>query len=96
VVLVVPEPKFRELAAHDMVDGREYLTAAFELHGGGTSRWAPHLVPREGLAERFGAAPALVPAPHSDDVASLDRGREGYLGESEVIRRLRSVPAHPE
>src|SRR5882762_10493537 len=61
MVLVVPEAKFRELAAHDIVEGNEYLTAAFELHAGGRSRWAPYLVPREGLAERLGGALSLVP-----------------------------------
>jgi hypothetical protein len=88
MVLVVPESKFRELAAHDVVNGREYLTAAFELHAGGRSRWAPFLVASERLAERFGGAAELLPEPGSGGVVSLDRGREGFLGESEVIRRL--------
>jgi hypothetical protein len=89
LVLVVPESKFRELAAHDVVDGREYLTAAFELHTGGTSRWAPFLVPREGLAERFGAAGLVEAATIDDGLArGVDRGREGFLGEMEVVRRL--------
>jgi hypothetical protein len=88
MVLVVPESKFRELAAHDVVNGREYLTAAFELHEGGRSRWAPFLVASEHLAERFGCGDELVPEPPSGGVVSLDRGREGFLGESEVIRRL--------
>lgn len=87
MALVVSESKFRELASHDEVDGREYLTAAFELHAGGTSRWAPFLVPGERLAERLGAAAVSLPLP-SGDVAALDRGREGFLGESELIRRL--------
>jgi hypothetical protein len=88
MVLVVPESRFRELAAHDVVEGREYLTAAFELHAGGTSRWAPFLVPRERLAERLGAGVGLLPAPDLAGLLSLDRGREGFLGESEVVRRL--------
>lgn len=88
MVLVVPESRFRELAAHDIVDGREYLTAAFGLHEGGTSRWAPFLVRRERLAERFGVAAGLFPTPDFGDVVSIDRGREGFLGEAEVIRRL--------
>jgi hypothetical protein len=54
LVLVVAEGEFRKLAAHDVVYGREYLTAAFELRAGGESRWAPFLVPRERLAARFG------------------------------------------
>jgi hypothetical protein len=88
MALVVPELKFRELAAHDVVNGREYLTAAFELHEGGRSRWAPFLVASERLAERFGLRGELLPTPAAGELVSLDRGREGFLGESEVIRRL--------
>jgi len=41
------------------------------------------------LAERFGAAAAgLFPTPDFGDVVSLDRGHEGFLGESEIVRRL--------
>ncbi|HSP10725.1 MAG TPA: hypothetical protein VLU92_14180 [Candidatus Dormibacteraeota bacterium] len=89
LVLVVDEKTFRALAAHDTVDGREYLTAAFEMHAEGSSRWAPYLVPRERLVERFGVAglaavsDALLPP-----LSGADRGREGLLGETEVIRRL--------
>lgn len=88
MVLVVAESKFRELAARDVVDGREFLTAAFELHAGGTSRWAPFLVERERLAERFGSAAGLAPVPAEGDVLAVDRGREGFLGEMEVVRKL--------
>ncbi len=89
-VLVVTESEFRCLASHDVVEGREYLTAAFELHAGGISRWAPHLVPRDQLAERFGAAaPApTAPPPHVLGGPLIDRAGEGFLGEAEVIRRL--------
>lgn len=88
MVLVVHEAKFRELAAHNIVDGREYLTAAFELHAGGRSRWAPFLVERERLAERFGAG--LAEAEHAERMvaAHVNRGREGFVGEVEVVRRL--------
>jgi hypothetical protein len=93
VVLVVTESEFRALAAHDIVDGREYLTAAFELHEGGRSRWAPYLVACERLAERFGAR-AVEAAPAAPSVAlPVDRGREGFLGEAEVIRRLAEADA---
>ena len=91
VALVVSESKFRELAAHDMVDGREYLTAAFEMHGGGKSRWAPFLVERERLAERFGSAAVLIPERDESELLGVNRGREGFLGEMEVIRRLAEV-----
>ena len=87
-VLVVDEATFRSLAARDVVDGRAYLTAAFEMRAGGASRWAPHLVARERLAERFGvpAAPAALEA--AALLEAVDRAQEGFLGEAEVIRRL--------
>ena len=88
MVLVITEAKFLELAVHDTVDGREYLTAAFEMHVGGRSRWAPFLVERERLAERFGAAAGLSPLQADGDALTLDRGHEGFLGEMEVVRRL--------
>ena len=86
MVLVVDEGEFRRLAAHDVVAGREYLTAAFEMHEGGSSRWAPYLVPSEKLAERFAAqVPAAAPP------SPVERRGEGFLGEAEVIRRLAEV-----
>lgn len=88
-VLVVDEAIFREFAAHDMVEGREYLTAAFQLHSGGASRWAPYLVPRGQLAERFrGVAVAAAGAPGVSAPIGVDRGHEGFLGEMEVVRRV--------
>jgi hypothetical protein len=92
LVLVVEEAEFRRLAVHDMVDGREYLTAAFELHAGGRSRWAPFLVPREKLAERFGVvASDEVRLDVEDAALSVNRAQEGFVGEAEVIRRLADV-----
>jgi hypothetical protein len=89
MALVVDEATFRRLAAHDLVEGREYLTAAFEMHSGGTSRWLPFLVPSGRLAERFGAAAGLGMVEDEDlGEARLDRGREGFIGEMEIIRRL--------
>jgi hypothetical protein len=87
-VLVVDEATFRSLAVHDMVEGREYLTAAFALHEGGGSRWAPHVVARERLAERFGATLAAAATAEDRPARGVDRGREGFLGEMEVVRRL--------
>ena len=88
-VLVVDEATFRSLAAHDMVEGKEYLTAAFQLHEGGRSRWAPYLVARERLAERFGGVALAEGRPAEDWLAvPVDRGRVGFLGETEAIRRI--------
>ena len=93
-LLVVDEAKFRSLAVHDVVNGREYLTAAFGLHEGGESRWAPHLVARERLAERFGAVGFAETAAADEEVGlGVNRGREGFLGETEVVRRLAEAEA---
>jgi hypothetical protein len=93
-VLVVDEGTFRSLAVHDVVDGKEYLTAAFQLHEGGRTRWAPYLVARERLGERFGAL-ALREAPAAEESFAMgaDRGRVGFLGETEVVRRLAEAEA---
>ena len=90
MVLVATEAEFRRLAVHDVVDGREYLTAAFAMHEGGDSRWTPFLVPREGLADRFGARERLAQEAAAES-ATVDRRSEGFLGEAEVIRRLAEV-----
>ena len=92
--LVIDEAGFQSLASREVVDGKEYLTAAFQLHEGGRSRWAPYLVPRERLAERFGALP-LVEGGQVEDWSALpvNRGRVGFLGEAEIIRRLAEAEA---
>ena len=90
MVLVVDEATFRQLAVHDLVEGREYLTAAFEMHSDGASRWAPFLVPRDRLADRLGIE-ALSEEPEqqaTDERGVIDRGYEGFVGEMEVVRRL--------
>jgi hypothetical protein len=88
-LLVLDEATFRSLAVHDVVAGREYLTAAFGLHEGGSSRWAPYLVARERLAERFGAMVSAAAVPLEDwSALGVDRAWEGFLGETEVIRRV--------
>ena len=88
-VLVIDEGKFRSLAVHNVVEGKEYLTAAFQLHEGGRSRWAPYLVTRERLAERFGALPLAEGLQVEDWLAlPVDRGHVGFLGETEIVRRL--------
>jgi hypothetical protein len=92
MVLVIDEADFRRLAAHDMVEGREYLTAAFQMHVDGESRWAPYLVDRDRLAERFGNT-AADGVELAKPVDAVDRGEVGFLGEAEVIRRLAEEPA---
>src|ERR1700730_12211322 len=43
MALVVDEATFRRLAVHDVVEGREDLTAAVEMHSRGTARGVPLL-----------------------------------------------------
>jgi len=86
LVLVATEDEFRRLASHDLVDGREYLTAAFQMHAGGDSRWAPLLVQRDHLAERLGAGGAGLAV--EERAPPVDRAAEGLVGELEVVRRL--------
>lgn len=87
MLLVIDEADFRRLASHDIVDGHEYLTAAFEMHADGESRWAPYLIGRDQLGERFGLANAQD-AELTGYMGGVDRREVGFLGESEVIRRL--------
>ena len=58
------------------------------MHAGGKSRWAPYLVERERLAERFGLKLAEAATGEVSAAVHVDRGREGFLGEIEVVRRL--------
>src|SRR5260370_12979544 len=51
-VLVVTEAAFRSLASRDVGEGREYLTAAFQMRSGGDSRCAPHPFDRVRLAHQ--------------------------------------------
>jgi hypothetical protein len=87
-VLVVDEASFRRLAVHDMVAGREFLTAAFSMEPTSRSRWAPFLVSRDRLSERFGGSAGETYLVARTEEAGVDRGQVGFLGEAEVVRRL--------
>src|SRR5258706_8216731 len=63
------------------------------MHGGGKSRWVPFLVERERLAERFGASAVSIRGGGALWLLGVGRGREGFLGEMEVIRRLAEAEA---
>jgi hypothetical protein len=93
--LVVPERIFKQLAAHDFSQGDEVYSAAFSMHPN-HSHWRPYLVPRAELAERIlgmsvaRATERLQP----DFLEPSERHNQwlGFLGESEVIRRLAESP----
>jgi hypothetical protein len=97
-LLVVEEGTFKQLAAHEVVDGIDVYEAEFSLHPTEATRWHAYLVARERLAERImgGQVPGTDhEATALDEVRSPDdraRDRLGFLGESEVIRRLAENP----
>ena len=94
MVLVVNEGNFKKLAAHGVYRGVEIFEAAFSMHPTPATRWKPYLVARSGLGARLlGGQPLDDEAALSGaDVGAKPRDRHnawlGFLGESEVIRRL--------
>jgi len=95
VDLVVTERIFKELAAHDVSAGKEVYVAAFKMHPT-HSHWLPYLTPRAQLAERIlgTSVPHAVERLEPDLMKPIDRHNQwlGFLGESEVIRRLAESP----
>ncbi|HEY8863648.1 MAG TPA: hypothetical protein VIO37_05705 [Candidatus Dormibacteraeota bacterium] len=93
--LVVEEGVFRHLAAHDHSDGHEVYVAAFSMHPN-HSHWRPYLVPHGQLAERILGKPVAQALMQLDPELLKPRDRRkqwlGFLGESEVIRRLAQSP----
>jgi hypothetical protein len=93
--LVVTERTFKQMASHDISQGREVYAAAFSMHPV-HSHWRPYLVPRTELAERILGTPATRAIAHlePDLLEPSERHNEwlGFVGESEVIRRLAESP----
>jgi hypothetical protein len=93
--LVVTERTFKELAAHDFSQGHEVYSAAFSMHPR-QSHWRPYLVPRADLAERILGMPVTQATERlqPDFLEPSERHNQwlGFLGESEVIRRLAESP----
>ncbi len=58
-MLVVTERGFKQLAELSTWDGRPVYSMGFGMNPRSDSRWLPHLVPTERLAERFGVTPAF-------------------------------------
>jgi hypothetical protein len=87
-MLVVPAADFRRLSESSTAWGRPVYAMAFAMNLKTHSRWRPWMVASNRLAEKFGVSPDVsvttaveVPEPF----ASSDLG---FLGESEVTRRL--------
>jgi hypothetical protein len=86
-VLVIPAGDFKRLADLTSDEGRPIYSMEFGMRPRSDSRWLPWLVPAERLAERFGVTV------QRGEVAGRElppawRNSFGFLGESEVMRRL--------
>jgi hypothetical protein len=86
-VLVIPVREFKRLANLSTDQGKPIYSMEFGMRPRSDSRWLPWLVPSERMVERFG-----VPAEGLEEVAAERRPEWrsdiGFLGESEVTRRL--------
>ncbi len=87
-LLVIPTPDFRRLALLTSANGAPEYSMSFSVKPGAKGRWLPWLVPTDRLAERFGVPPGLPALAVPEEVPRLERGPLGFLGETEVIRRL--------
>jgi hypothetical protein len=85
--LVIPAGDFKRHAAVSSDEGRPIYSVEFGMRPRSDSKWLPWLVPTERLAERFGVA---VEALANKPIEPRPEWRSdlGFLGESEVARRL--------
>jgi hypothetical protein len=88
VVLVVPAGEFRRLAELSTAWGRPVYAMAFEMNLKTRGRWLPWLVASDRLAERFGPSPDVSAATAAEEAPPFASSDLGFLGESEIIRRL--------
>ena len=87
-MLVVPAGDFKRLADATSADGRPIYAMSFGMHPRSDSRWLPYLVPTEKLVERFGVTPVVTELIPEVGPRPTWRSDLGFLGESEVTRRL--------
>jgi hypothetical protein len=91
MMLVVPAADFRSHAELSHSEGRAIYSMGFGMRPHSNSRWLPWLVPPDRLAERFGIEPATAGIQAVEAIAEPApswRSDLGFLGESEVNRRL--------
>jgi hypothetical protein len=87
-MLVVPVPDFKRLANLSSDKGEAVYTMRFGMRPRSDSRWLPWLVPTERMAERLGVSVEGVLEEVAVEPRPEWRSDVGYLGESEVVRRL--------
>jgi hypothetical protein len=85
--LVVPAGDFKRLANTSSDQGKPIYSMEFGMRPRSDSRWLQWLVPQERLASRFGVAVEAL-AEASEELRPEWRSDVGFLGESEVVRRL--------
>ena len=88
VMLVVPAADFRRLADLSSQLGHPVYGTAFPMHLASDSKWKPWLTPPERLGERFGIFADRAALEPAEVIAPYSSGDLGFLGESEVMRRL--------
>ena len=86
-MLVAPTKDFKRLADTTTADGRPIYAMSFGMRPRSDSRWLPYLVATERLVERFGVTPKIELVPEIG-LSPTWRSDLGFLGESEVTRRL--------
>jgi hypothetical protein len=87
-MLVVPSPDFRRHALLTTANGVPVYSMSFSVKPRAKSRWLPWLVPSDRLAERFGVPVGLPGVAITKELPRLRRSPLGFLGESEIVRRL--------
>ena len=90
--LVVRARDFKRLADLTTHDGKPLYSMEFGMRPRSDSRWLPWLVPSERLAERFGVSAEGLEGAAAEPRPEW-RSDLGYLGESEVTRRLAEAGA---
>ncbi len=88
VMMVVPTADFRRLATLSTDLGHPIYETAFPMHLPSSSRWKPWLIPPDRIKEKFGISPGRSALARAEDIAPYSTGDRGFLGESEVMRRL--------
>ncbi|GAC1508469.1 MAG: hypothetical protein NVS1B3_09740 [Candidatus Dormibacteraceae bacterium] len=87
-MLVVPTADFRRLALLTTARGVPEYSMSFSMNTHTKSRWLPWIVTSDRLVESFGVRLGLPALGIPEERPRLRRSPLGFLGESEVIRRL--------
>lgn len=87
-LLVVPTPDFRRLALLTTTTSGPEYSMSFGVKPGSKGRWFPWLVSSDRLVEKFGVPLGLPALAIPEEPHRQQRSPLGFLGESEVIRRL--------